>query len=135
MARTLNKVMLLGRLGKDPEMKYVPSGTAITTVSLATNHRRKNGDTWEEETEWHALVAFDKLAETLNEYGRKGSLIYVEGRLQTRSWEQDGQKRYKTEIVINELILLDSKDEGRTATPAARFAAVASDDATDDLPF
>lgn len=130
--RTLNKVQLLGRLGRDPEMKFTGDGSkAVTTVTLATNSRRKNAaGGWDEDTEWHSLVAWDKLAETLNEYGRKGSLIYVEGRLQTRQWEKNGQKHSKTEIVISDLILLDSKGE----RPAPTSGGI-DDDGDMDVPF
>jgi single-strand DNA-binding protein len=129
--RTLNSVQLIGRLGRDPEMRYLGSGKPVTTVTLATNSRRKNaaGD-WDEETEWHSLVAWDKLAETLNEYGRKGSLLFVSGRLQTRQWEKDGQTHSRTEVVLNELILLDPK--GATPATAERVDHL-DDDA--DVPF
>ena len=130
MARTLNQVNLIGRLGRDPEMRYLGSGKPVTTVTLATNSNRKDAaGAWQEETEWHSLVAWDKVADTLNEYGRKGSLIFVSGRLQTRQWEKDGQKHSRTEIVISDLILLDSKDATRPAPGAG------AEDAEDDVPF
>ena len=111
MSRTLNEVRLIGRLGKDPEMRYTASGAAVTTFTLATNRYTKAADgTLAEETDWHTVVLWDKLAETSNQYLRKGSQVFVGGRLQTRSWEQDGQKRYKTEVVANEMIMLDSKE-------------------------
>lgn len=111
MARGLNKVLLIGNLGKDPEMKYTPQGSPITTFSLAVSRSRKTpeGD-WKDETEWFRVVAWQKLAETCNEYLRKGSKVYIEGRLQTRKWEgQDGQPREIVEVVANEMVLLDSR--------------------------
>ena len=95
MARGLSKVLLIGNLGKDPEMKYTPQGKPVATFSLAVSRSWKGNDgEWKDETEWFRIVAWDKLAETCNEYLRKGSKVYVEGRLQTRKWEgQDGQPR------------------------------------------
>lgn len=109
MARSLNKVQLIGRLGRDPEMKYTPSGTALTTFSVATNRTWTNGDgTPHEEVDWHAVTAWGVLAETCNQYLGKGQLVYVEGRLQTRTWEtDDGAKRSKTEIVADTILFLD----------------------------
>ncbi len=112
MSRTLNKVMLIGRLGQAVELRYTAAGTAVATFSLATNRyiAAQDGGQAREETEWHNIVAWDKLAETCNEYLQKGSQIYVEGRLQTRSWEdQQGVKRYKTEIVASQMMMLDHK--------------------------
>lgn len=111
MARGLNKVLLIGNLGKDPEMKYTPQGSPITTFSLAVSRARKTPEgEWKDETEWFRIVAWQKLAETCNEYLRKGSKVYIEGRLQTRKWEgQDGQPREIVEVVANEMVLLDSR--------------------------
>jgi len=110
MARGVNKVILLGRLGKDPEMRYAPSGTAIATFSMATNHSQKVNGEWVDKTEWHNLIAFGKTAEIAGEYLKKGKELYIEGRLQTSSWEdQQGVKKYKTEIVISELQIIGSK--------------------------
>ena len=111
MARGLNKVMLLGNLGSDPEIKYSQSGTAIANLRIATAENRKNSDgEWEERTEWHRLVLFGRQAEISKDYLHKGSKIYIEGRLQTRSWEdQNGQKRNKTEIIVSQLVFLDRK--------------------------
>ena len=111
MARGLNKVMLIGNLGKDPEMKYTPSGMPVTTFSVAVrrNWRTPEGEN-REETEWFRVVAWQKLAETCNEYLRKGSKVYIEGRLQTRKWtDQQGQERTMTEVVANEMVMLDSR--------------------------
>src|SRR5690606_29718527 len=106
----LNKVMLIGRLGADPEVRYTQSNTAVATLSLATSERYKdsNGE-WQENTEWHRVIAWARLAEICQQYTRKGSQIYVEGSLQTRSWEdREGQKRYTTEIKAQVIQLLDS---------------------------
>ena len=106
--------MLIGRLGQGVELRYTGSGTPVASFSLATNTYSKNQDgTTSENTEWHNIVAWDKLAETCNEYLQKGSQIYIEGRLQTRSWEdQSGQKHYKTEIVASQMIMLESRSGG-----------------------
>lgn len=114
MARGLNKVMLIGNLGKDPEMKYTPQGTAVTTFSMAVSRSRKSPDgQLIDETEWFRVVAWERLAETCNEFLRKGSKVYIEGRLQTRKWTaQDGQERQMVEVVANEMLLLDSRQQG-----------------------
>ena len=111
MARGINKVILVGNVGQDPETRYMPNGNAVTNVTLATSDvwKDKNTGQQQERTEWHRVVFFQRLAEIVAEYVRKGSKIYVEGRLQTRSWEQDGVKRYTTEIVANEMQMLDSR--------------------------
>ena len=110
---SVNKVILVGNLGKDPETRYMPSGDAITTITLATTDRFKDkGGEKQERTEWHRVVFFGKLAEIAGEYLKKGRPVYVEGRLQTREWEKDGVKRYTTEIVANEMQMLGSRGEG-----------------------
>jgi len=115
MARDLNKVMIIGRLGIDPEMRYTSSGSPVTTFRVATGRqwRDGNGET-REETEWFSVVAWNKLAEICNQYLSKGTRVYLEGRLQTRSWEdqQSGQTRYKTEVIVSDMIILDGR-EGR----------------------
>ena len=114
---SLNKVMLIGNVGKDPEMRYTANGKAVTTFSVACN-RVHNGPDGErrEETDWFDVVAWDKLAELCSQYLQKGRQAYVEGRLQTRSWEgQDGQKRYKTEVVANTVLFLGSAGGGGAA--------------------
>lgn len=111
----LNKVTLIGNLGADPEVRYMPSGEAVTTIRLATTMRWKDKQTGErkESTEWHRVVFFRRLAEVAGEYLKKGSQVYVEGRLQTRKWQgQDGQDRYTTEIVANEMHMLGSRSGG-----------------------
>src|SRR5438132_1584378 len=113
MARGLNKVLIIGNLGKDPEMKYTPQGTPVTTFSVAVDRPRKAPDgQWVDETEWFRVVAWERLAETCNEYLRKGSKVYIEGRLHTHSWEKEGQKQYSTEVVANEMVILDSRQGG-----------------------
>ena len=112
--RGVNKVILLGNVGGDPELRYTPSGAGVANFSIATNESwtDKNSGERQERTEWHRIVAWGRLAEICNQYLRKGSKVYIEGRLQTRSWEgQDGQRRYTTEIVANEMQMLDSRDE------------------------
>ncbi len=111
----LNKVMLIGNLGADPEVRYMPSGGAVTTIRLATTRRWKDRQSGErrEETEWHRVVFFSRLAEVAGEYLRKGSQVYIEGRIQTRKWQgQDGQDRYTTEIVANQMQILGSRSGG-----------------------
>ncbi len=115
MAKSVNKVILVGNLGKDPEIKYTPSGTAVAKFSLATNEGYKDkAGQWQERTEWHNIVAWQRLAEIVGEYVKKGSKVYIEGRLQTSSWDdkETGQKKYKTEIVANDLVLLSGRGEG-----------------------
>jgi single-strand DNA-binding protein len=116
MAGSLNKVMLIGNVGRDPEMRYLQSGEPVTTFSVATNRRWTGGDGQpREETEWHNVVAWRKLAEQCNEYLNKGRKVYIEGRLQTRSWDDQatGQKRFRTEVVADRMVMLDSRDPGR----------------------
>jgi single-strand DNA-binding protein len=107
--KSVNKVILVGHLGKDPEVKYTPQGTAVAKVSIATNWRSKDKDgQWQDHTEWHNVVLWERLAEVAGEYLKKGRQVYIEGRLQTRSWDdkQTGQKKYMTEVVANDLVLL-----------------------------
>jgi len=115
MAKSVNKVILIGNLGKDPEVKYTPSGTAMAKFSLATNERYKDkAGEFQERTEWHNIVAWQRLAEIAGEYLKKGRSVYIEGRIQTRSWDDktSGQKKYMTEIVANDLVLLGGRGEG-----------------------
>ena len=115
MARSVNKVILLGNVGKDPEIRSTAGGTMVATFGLATSDRQKDAQgNWQDHTEWHNLVAFTRTAEIIRDYVKKGSKIYVEGTLRTSNWEdkQSGQKRYKTEIIVNELILLTGREEG-----------------------
>ena len=143
MAKSLNKVMLIGNLGKDPELRYTTSGTAIATFSLATNESWKDqeGNT-QERTEWHNIVAWKKLAEICGEWLKKGKKIYIEGRIQTRSYDDKntGAKKYITEIVAENMIMLDGKgaaDGGSSSVGAVNEAAPApaATRIEDDLPF
>ncbi|MCI0653803.1 MAG: single-stranded DNA-binding protein [Methylococcaceae bacterium] len=117
-SRGINKVILIGNLGTDPEVRYMSSGDAVTNVSIATSETWKDKQTGDprEITEWHRVVFFKKLAEIAGEYLRKGSKVYIEGSLRTRKWQgQDGQDRYTTEIVANEMQMLDSRSGGTAA--------------------
>ncbi|MCY3555477.1 MAG: single-stranded DNA-binding protein [Gemmatimonadetes bacterium] len=143
---SLNKVILIGNLGADPEMRYTPAGRAVVNFRMATTRQWNTQDgERREETEWHRIVAFSKLAEICGQYLKKGAPVYVEGRLQTRSWEdQNGMKRYMTEIVANEMQMLSARQQnelasdasggvGSTATEAPPPSPEADSD--DDLPF
>jgi single-strand DNA-binding protein len=116
--KSLNRVQLIGNLGKDPEVKYTPQGTPVAKLTIATNERfkDKNGE-WQDRTEWHNVVLWQRLAEIAGEYLKKGGKVYVEGRLQTRSWDdkQTNQKKYMTEVVASDLILLGGRGEGGEA--------------------
>ena len=132
--RDLNRVMIIGNAGKDPEMRFTANGSPVTSFSLAVNRYRSGTDgDRKEETEWFNVVAWNKLAETCNQFLGKGRRVYVEGRLQTRSWDgQDGQKRYRTEIIANDVLFLDRKgaamDGGEAGAETDHFDA-------EDLPF
>jgi single-strand DNA-binding protein len=143
---SLNKAMLIGRLGQDPEVRYTQSNTAVANFSLATNERFKdrNGEN-QERTEWHRIVAWGRTAEICQEYLNKGSLVYIEGPIQTREWEdKDGQKKYTTEVKALTMQMLDSRGDspmggGNSSAPkkSAQTADIDSsfDDMDDDLPF
>ncbi len=136
MSKSLNKVQLIGNLGKDPELKYTSAGVAVATFSMATSDSWKDqeGNT-QERTEWHNIVAWRKLAEICGEWLKKGKRVYIEGRLQTRSYEKDGVKKYITEIVADQLIMLDGAPK---SAPGGDSEAAPSDAAPakeDDLPF
>ncbi len=114
MPKSVNKVILVGNVGKDPEVKYSTSGTPIAKFSLATNERFKDRNhEWQERTEWHSIVAWQRLAEIVGEYVAKGSKVYIEGKLQTTSWEdrQSGERKYRTEIVARDLLLLGPREK------------------------
>jgi single-strand DNA-binding protein len=126
MAKSVNKVILVGNLGKDPEVKYTPSGTPVAKFSLATNERFKDkSGEWQDRTEWHNIVAWQRLAEIVGEYVKKGSKLYIEGRLQTSSWEdkQSGEKKYRTEVIAQDLVLLGGRGEGGDSEGRSRGAA------------
>jgi single-strand DNA-binding protein len=115
MAKGVNKVILLGNLGKDPEVKYTQSGMAVARFSLATTDRAKDKDgNWQDKTEWHNLVAFGRTAEVAGEYLKKGRTIYIEGALRTSSWDdkESGQKKYKTEVIVNDLVMVGGQRDG-----------------------
>jgi single-strand DNA-binding protein len=145
MARGVNKVILIGNLGRDPEVRYSPNGGAIANITLATSEAWKDKNTGEqvEKTEWHRVVFFRRLAEIAGEYLKKGSKVYIEGKLQTRKWQdKDGNDRYTTEVVANEMQMLDSRggsasysqDESPAAQPMSQEPAPAGD-FDDDIPF
>lgn len=115
MAKSVNKVFLLGNVGKDPEIRTTPSGMMVGTFSLATTDRQKDPQgNWQDRTEWHNLVTFGRTAEIVRDYVKKGNKLFIEGRIQTRSWddEKTQQKRYRTEIIVNDLSLLSAREEG-----------------------
>jgi single-strand DNA-binding protein len=164
MARGINKVIIVGNLGRDPETRYLPSGGAVTNVSVATSKAWRDRESGEqkERTEWHRVVFFNRLAEIASEYLKRGSKIYLEGELRTREWERDGQKHYTTEIVADEMQMLDGRggmdggsgqgpsgpgasqssgqgggqpNSGGGARAADDFGPPPSDDFDDDIPF
>ena len=148
MARGINKAILIGHVGQDPEVKYMPSGKAVCNISVATTEswNDKNSGEKVEKTEWHRVVLFHRLAEIAGEYLRKGSQVYVEGRLQTRKWQdQSGGDRYSTEIVANNMQMLGGKGgsammQGGSPSPsgmepAQTTAGSPSDGFDDDIPF
>jgi single-strand DNA-binding protein len=142
MARGINKVILVGHLGADPETRYMPSGGAVTNLRVATSDSWKDKQTGEqqERTEWHRVAMFGRLAEIAAEYLRKGSQVYLEGSLRTRKWQdKDGSDRYSTEIVANEMQMLGGRGEqsapARSSAPAAVADAGPMDEFNDDIPF
>ncbi len=155
MARGVNKVILIGNLGADPEVRYMPGGDAVANLRIATTDSWKDRQTGEkqERTEWHRVTLYRQLAEIAQEYLRKGARVYIEGRLQTRKWQdKDGQDRYTTEIVANDMQMLDSRSGGAggagdmeaaprprraAAEPAAQSSAATAGvaDFDDDIPF
>ena len=143
MARGINKVILVGNLGRDPETRYLPSGGAVTNVSLATSRSWKDRDSGEqkEKTEWHRVVFFNRLGEIAGEYLKRGSKVYVEGELRTREWEKEGQKHFTTEIVATEMQMLDSKggnsdyEKNNNSSNADPSSLSSSDMVDDDIPF
>lgn len=129
MAKSVNKVILIGNLGKDPEVKYTPSGTPVAKFTLATNERYKDKDgQWQDRTEWHNIVAWQRTAEIAGEYLKKGRSVYIEGRLQTHSWDDKttGQKKYMTEIVVSDLVLLGGGREAGEGASTGRTRGAAA---------
>jgi single-strand DNA-binding protein len=115
MAKSVNKVILLGNVGKDPEIRSTGGGTMVANFTLATSDRFQDAQgNWQDKTEWHNLVAFKRTAEIVRDYVKKGSKLYIEGKIQTRSWDdkESGQKKYRTEIIVNDLSLLSGREEG-----------------------
>jgi single-strand DNA-binding protein len=150
MARGVNKVILIGNLGADPEIKYMPSGKAVANVRMATSTSWKDKQTGEQKdrTEWHRVTFYDRLAEIVGEYLRKGSQVYVEGRLQTRTYEKEGQTHYSTEIIADNMQMLGSRggagrgeDRAQDAIPRGDNTAASAPEAPagefpdDDIPF
>ncbi|HEU5341215.1 single-stranded DNA-binding protein [Edaphobacter sp.] len=150
MAKGVNKVLLLGNVGKDPEIRSTTGGTIVASFSLATADRQKDQQgNWQDKTEWHNLVAFSRTAEIIRDYVKKGSQLYIEGKIQTRSWDdkESGQKKYRTEIIVNELTLLGKPGGGEggysksnTAgfdqrTPASEAQHADPGITDDDIPF
>jgi single-strand DNA-binding protein len=141
MAKGVNKVILVGNVGQDPEVKYTAAGVPVAKVSLATNERFKDrNDQWQDRTEWHSVVAWQRLAEIVGEYVRKGQKLYAEGKLQTSTWEdkQSGEKKYRTEIVARDIVLgsRDNGQEGRGEMPNGQSSPEpAPAVADDDIPF
>ena len=136
MARGVNKVILLGNVGRDPETRYAQNGTAVTRFSIATTEIWKDRSSGEqqERTEWHNIVCFARLAEVAGEYLKKGSKVYIEGQLRTSSWEQDGQKKYRTEVNAKELQMLDSKgNEIQTSLQDRPSGSSAASDASEKM--
>lgn len=155
MARGVNKVILIGNLGQDPEVKYMPNGNAVANITVATSESWKDKNTGEQvdKTEWHRVVFFRRLAEIVGEYLKKGSKIYIEGKLQTRKWQdQNGQDRWTTEVIANEMQMLDSRGGGSSdfnqgsmgggdmqqapqSAPSQAAPAAMNNDFDDDIPF
>lgn len=133
----INKAILVGRLGRDPEIRYTPDGRAVCNFSIATSDEWKDKDTGEkkERTEWHRIVAFGKLGEICGEYLAKGRQVYIEGRLQTRSWEKDGVTRYTTEIVAADVQFLGGRDSNESTRSAAMTPPPNASPDDDDIPF
>jgi len=150
MARGVNKVILIGNLGQDPEVKYMPNGNAVANVTIATSESWKDKNTGEQvdKTEWHRIVFFRRLAEIVGEYLKKGSKVYIEGKLQTRKWQdKDGKDHWTTEIIANEMQMLDSRGgeynennassaaSGQDNSAPSQAAPAANNDFDDDIPF
>ncbi len=143
MARGINKVIIVGNLGQDPETRYMPSGAAVTNFTVATNESWKDKQTGEQKdrTEWHRVAMFGRLAEVAAEYLRKGSQVYIEGKLRTRKWQdRDGKDRYTTEIIADEMQMLGGRGGGSApmsseSAPVSASPQPPADDFDDDIPF
>lgn len=146
MAQGINKVIIVGNLGNEPETRYLPDGNAVTNISVATSESWKDKNSGEkiEKTEWHRIVFFRRLAEIAGEYLKKGSKVYIEGKLRTRQYEKDGQKHYSTEIIADNMQMLDSRggssggqSQGSSGdhSSAPKYDAPPPEDFEDDIPF
>lgn len=134
--RGINKVILVGNLGNDPDTRYLPDGGAVTNISVATSETWKDRNTGEqkERTEWHRCSAFGRLAEIMGEYLRKGSKVYIEGSLQTRTYDKEGQKHYATEIKVKEMQMLDSRNDSQGQHSAGSYGGRGNDSAGGNAP-
>jgi single-strand DNA-binding protein len=135
MARSVNKIILLGNVGKEPEFRATAGGTTVANFSLATTDRAKDPTgNWVDRTEWHNLVAFQRTAEIVRDYVKKGSKLYIEGKVQTRSWDDktSGEKKYRTEVLVNELVLLSGKGEGESTSGGYSSGRAASSSSSYD---
>jgi len=135
MAKSVNKVILLGNVGKDPEIRSTPGGTMVANFTLATSDRQKDAQgNWQDRTEWHNLVAFTRLAEIVRDYVKKGTKLFIEGKIQTRSWDdkESGQKRYRTEIIVNDLSLLSGRDDAGSSGGYSRGSSQSGSTASFD---
>jgi single-strand DNA-binding protein len=131
MAKSVNKVILLGNVGKDPEIRSTGGGTMVANFTLATSDRFQDQQgNWQDRTEWHNLVAFKRTAEIVRDYVKKGSKLYIEGKIQTRSWDdkETGAKRYRTEIIVNDLSLLSGRDDGGSYSRGNAAGAAVNED-------
>lgn len=139
MARGVNRVILIGNIGKDPDMRFSPNGNAVANFSIATTESWKDKNSGEkvEKTEWHRIVAFSRLAEIVGEYLKKGAQVYIEGKLQTRKWQDKdtGQDRYSTEVVAESIQMLGRREDSGQAAGKPAAAAPAGNDMDDDIPF
>lgn len=138
MAKGVNKAILIGHLGADPQVRYMPNGDAVANVNLATNETWKDRNTGQtmERTEWHRLVFYRGLAQVVGQYLKKGAQIYVEGRLRTRQWEKDGVKHYTTEVIVDDMQMLDRNPDGGAARPSPEEnRRAASSPYDDEIPF
>lgn len=136
--RGVNKAIIVGNLGQDPETRYMPSGGAVTNISVATSESWKDKQTGEkkESTEWHKVAMFNRLAEVAAEYLHKGSQVYIEGKIRTRKWQdKDGNDRYTTEIVADQMQMLGGRSEGASRPQQAAKPSVPDDEFADDIPF
>ena len=137
MGKSVNRWVGLGNVGKDPEVKSTSGGTLVANFSIATTDRQKDAaGNWQDHTDWTNLVAFGRTAEIVRDYVKKGSKLYVEGKLQTRSWEKDGQKHYRTEVIVNDLSLLSGRDdENKVSSSKVSETTTAPDIDDSDIPF